>query len=578
MNQKLVHDTLIQRLAALSQLEETTGITFVDRKENEQHWTWGQIWDRAERSAQTLLSNGVKSGDRVAIILPTSIEFMDSYFGCQRIGAVAIPLYPPVRLGKLDEYIDKTVAMFQAAQITHLISNKKTRRILGQVVQHISKLQTHLQAEKLHQNDPAEVPFPSADDLAMAQFSSGTTVAPKPVGLTHRQILANVDAILSHIPINDGLEQKGCSWLPLYHDMGLIGCIFPALSVNASMILIPPEVFLARPAIWLRAIARHKCTISPAPNFAYALCVERIKDEELAEHDLSSWWFALNGAEPVSPSVLRAFSERFAEFGLPKSAITPVYGLAEAALAVTFSDPKANFETHFFNRQKLEMGTAEAIEKHPNAIEMASVGIPLPDFNISIRDSSNQPCAPGQIGKIFAKGPSIMEGYLDRDVQPIVEGWLDTGDVGFVHQEELFISGRAKDVIVLRGANHSPHSIENALNGIEGIRTGCSAAVGDITEQGEALIVFAEMRHHRSDLAEDCGKAITRHTGLKADAIILLEAGTLPRTSSGKIRRREALRLWKTGELEPPQNVSPLFLTNALLKSAWGYFRAKTGV
>ena len=195
------------------------------------------------------------------------------------------------------------------------------------------------------------------------------------------------------------------------------------------------------------------------------------------------------GLELVSPSVLRNLGTRFAEFGLPKSAITPVYGLAEAALAVTFSNPKSDFETHFFDRRKLEMGTAEITVQSPNAVEMASVGIPLPESNVAIRDANNNPCPPGQIGQIFAKGPSIMQGYLDRDIQPIVDGWLDTGDVGFVHQNELFISGRAKDVIVLRGSNHSPHSIENALNDIEGIRTGCAAAC---------------WRHHRARRGTHC--------------------------------------------------------------------------
>lgn len=576
MSSKPIHDTISSRLQkSASTNDNGKGIIFVDRKENEIKWSWAQIWERACRSATYLGSQGVKKGDRVGIILPTGIEFMDSYFGCQIIGAIPIPLYPPVRLGRLDEYISKTVAMFEAAHIQFLISNKRTRRILGQVVVKVPHLIGHFKAQDLILSPPIDVFDLDADQLAMAQFSSGTTVKPKPVGLSHKQILSNVDAILHHIPLNGGIEQKGCSWLPLYHDMGLIGCIFPALSAGADLVLISPENFLAKPAIWLRSISKHKCTVSPAPNFAYALCLERIKDTDLSECDLSSWWFALNGAEPVASHILRDFSARFGEWGFPATALTPVYGLAEAALAVTFSDPKEVFSALIFDRQKLSLGEAVTCTPNDQAVEMASVGKALHGFEVEIRNDEGIKVPQGIVGHIFAKGPSIMWGYLDGTENPITNGWLNTGDKGFLIQDELFISGREKDVIILNGANHSPHDIEQALDQITGVRTGCVAAVSDITQDGEHLIVFVEFRTIEPELAKKCSEAILAATGLRASAIILLDAGTLARTSSGKIRRHETLRQWKEGILTPPDTVSPYFLTSALIKSAWGYIRTK---
>jgi fatty-acyl-CoA synthase len=570
------HDTISSRLQrSASTNDNGKGIIFVDRKENEIKWSWAQIWERACRSASHLRSQGVKNGDSVGIILPTGIEFMDSYFGCQIIGAIPIPLYPPVRLGRLDEYISKTVAMFEAANIQFLISNKRTGRILGQVVVKLPNLVGHFKAQDLIQTSPIDTFNFNTDQLAMAQFSSGTTVKPKPVGLTHKQILSNVDAILHHIPLDDGIEQKGCSWLPLYHDMGLIGCIFPALSAGADLVLISPENFLAKPAVWLRSISKHKCTVSPAPNFAYALCLERIKDSDLSGCDLSSWWFALNGAEPIASHILRDFSARFGQWGFPATALTPVYGLAEAALAVTFSDPKKSYSSLLFDRQKLSLGEAVSCQSDAHAVEMASVGKALNGFEIEIRNEKGMAVPQGTVGNIFAKGPSIMWGYLDGTENPVENGWLKTGDKGFLFKDELFISGREKDVIILNGANHSPHDIEQALDQITGVRTGCVAAVSDITQDGEHLIVFVEFRTIEPDLAKKCSEAILAATGLRASAIILLDSGTLARTSSGKIRRHETLRQWKEGILSPPDTVSPYFLTSALIKSAWGYIKTK---
>ena len=316
------HETLVHALAAGAKTAE--GFIFVDGREAETSVSFHTLEERAARAASALRDRGVEPGDCVAIILPTGPSFFDALLGCQRLGAVPVPLYPPVRLGRMDEYVDKTVAMLNAVRATALISDKRVRRILGRVVE--QRPTPSIRAEELLSAELYDGPLPSADDLAMVQFSSGTTVAPKPVALTHRQVIANVDAILSFVPTNDGVRRVGACWLPLYHDMGLIGCVFSAIVSAGTLVLIPPEQFLAKPHLWLRAISRHRVTTSPAPNFAYALCTERIKDEQMDGVDLSMWALALNGAEPVAPASLRAFTQRFAQWGLSPNALTPVYG------------------------------------------------------------------------------------------------------------------------------------------------------------------------------------------------------------------------------------------------------------
>jgi acyl-CoA synthetase (AMP-forming)/AMP-acid ligase II len=330
------------------------------------------------------------------------------------------------------------------------------------------------------------------------------------------------------------------SWLPLYHDMGLIGCLLLAVVRPGPLTLIPPEVFLARPALWLRAISRKRATISVAPNFAYGLCARRVRDEELNGVDLSSWRFALNGAEPVAPAVLRRFVERFRPYGFSEKALMPVYGLSEASLAVTFTPPTRGPRT-------LE---------HEHR-ELASVGAPLPGIDVEVRD-----------GRIFVRGPSVMREYFgnpEATKTTLNGGWLDTGDLGFVEQGELFVTGRAKDVIIVNGANHAPQEFEEALDDIPFVRPGCAIAVGAPGDEGEELVLLVETT---GEVAEDVIPArVVERTGVRPRQVHLLAPGTLPRTSSGKLRRAEALRQLQNGELRPPDKVTLLHLAKEAARS-----------
>jgi acyl-CoA synthetase (AMP-forming)/AMP-acid ligase II len=566
--------TLPARLARAAALARAAdGLRFVDRDERATFFGWAEVHARALRAAGALAEAGVRPGDRVAIVVPTDPVFFDAFFGAQLCGAVPVPLYPPVRLGRLGEYFDRTAAMLRAVDAVALVADRRVRRVLGQVVARWRPRLGVLDAEDLakgHARAPADV---RPGDLAMVQFSSGTTADPKPVALTHEQTLANcdaiVDVILRHLPA-DEVSHGGASWLPLYHDMGLIGCVFPALTHPAALTLMPPEAFLARPALWLRTIARYGATVSPAPDFAYALCAARVADAELDGCDLSCWRLALDGAEPISPRTLRTFAARFARFGLRPEALTPVYGLSEAALAVTFSDPARPPRTLRVDRGVLAAGRTQFSESS-QAAEVVSVGRPLRGFDVEVRRPDGMPAREGIVGRVWVRGPSVMAGYLGRPERPVVDGWLDTGDQGFVRGGELYVTGRAKDVIILRGRNHAPQDVERAIDEVAGVRPGCAAAVGAIDEEGEHLLLFVEARDPHPGLDDACRAAVRAATGLDPYLVFVLPPGTLPRTSSGKIRRGETLRRWREGTLTPPAPVNALTMAGALARSAVGY-------
>ncbi len=575
--------------AALASVADISGhgLRFLDRHGRPDMHPWKAVVDRARSTAGRLLATGVSPGDRVAMVYPTGPAFFDAFFGTLLAGAVPVPLYPPVRLGRLDEYHPRTAKMIEVVGAVVVLTDPSILRLLGPTIEQSRPALGVLLLDDLKGGEPAHIAA-RPDQLGLVQFSSGTTGAPKAVALTHRALMAQTYALqalmLQAYPEDEHLPHSGCSWLPLYHDMGLIGCVFPALAHGASLTLIRPEHFIARPATWLRAMSDHQATISVAPNFAYALCTERIQDAELDGVDLSHWRIGLNGAEPVAPSTLTAFVDRFSPWGLRAETLSPVYGLSEAALAVTFSDLKRPFSTRRYDREALSMKGRALRDEDGRA--HVSLGRPLPGFEVAIRNSTGEALPDRTLGHIWAKGPSLMRGYLndpEATQSALHQGWLKTGDLGFFDEGELFVTGRAKDLILLRGRNHEPQVIEEAVQHVEGVRRGCTAAVSTLKE-GEAterLMLFIETpRRGRTPdpeaLTEQCAKAVREHVGLTVDQIVILSPGTLPRTSSGKIRRAETLARHQRGTLNAPERIGWWRLTRHLLHSARALRRSRS--
>jgi acyl-CoA synthetase (AMP-forming)/AMP-acid ligase II len=585
--------TLTEMLEAAAQSD--SGFTFWDLNERETFLPFAGLWGRARRMAAALLELGVRAGDRVALIFPTCPELVEAFFATVLAGAVPVPLYPPLRLGRLDEYHRTTAAMLRAVGARLLLASGRVKRFLGQTVL-ASRLELGCRSVEELPGGASPPPLEAVDprSLAFIQFSSGTTANPKPVALTHEDLLAQCAVLRSFLPEERGHPQRGVSWLPLYHDMGLIGFLLGALYYPGPLTLISPEAFLAKPILWLRAISKHRATISAAPNFGYGLCLTRIRDADLEGLDLSSWRLALNGAETVSPTLIRQFEHRFGPYGFDARALRPVYGLAEATLAVTFTPARSEIKTHSVDPEALSLSE----ELREGAREVASVGSPIPGVRVDIRGPNGESLGPGRLGKIHVIGPSVMQGYFgqpDASQAVLRERWLDTGDLGFVFEGELYISGRAKDVIIIRGANHAPQEFEEWASRVPGVRVGCVVALPLMPKTGdeaEQLLLLAERAKegaggHRApvrqakgteappDLAEEICRTVALHTGIRPHTVELLAPGTLPRTSSGKLRRAEALKRYVAGTLRAPRLVNAATLAAERLKSALALMRAE---
>ena len=549
--------TLVEalRFAAGQDIE----LRFQDRPGRVTAYRYREVLERARRVAGALQERGIQPGDRVALILPTSIHFYDAFFGVLFAGAIPSALYPPVRLGLLSEWKQRTAAMLRRLPAKLVLTDK---RLLGLVGHPTTAAQIPLGALKvadlLDSKPPQFDAVPRVNDLAFVQFSSGTTGDPKPVGLSHYNMIANAESIMSTFP-GDTKQHSGVSWLPLYHDMGLIGALVTALITPGTLTLLPPERFIARPRLWLEALSESKATISVAPNFAFGLCADRVDD--LEGLDLSHWMVALCGAEPVHPATLDRFVERFGQVGLRPEALTPVYGLAEATLAVTFTDLSTPFTRLSGSRESIEKN--RCFKPLDGGYEWVSVGKPIPNHSVKICEGERV-LEEGRVGRVWAHGPGIMQGYLDdpeATSEILIDGWLDTGDEGFMWGGELYLTGRAKDLIILRGRNHDPAVIEQAIDGIEGLRSGCNAAFAVTVDEEEAVVLLAEAHGAVSEeTLVAMRQAVRGTTGLNPAAVEVLPAGTLPRTSSGKIRRSEARQRWLDEVLSAPDQPGVLRL------------------
>jgi acyl-CoA synthetase (AMP-forming)/AMP-acid ligase II len=535
-------DTLLGSLDRAAAHRPEYRVGFLDRAEREPGLTWSEVRERALAVAGALVARGVSPGDVVGVVLPTGPEFFAAFFGALAAGAAPAPLEPSPRLGHLDDYHERTTARLAAAGARLLVTDIASAPALEAPRARVGPAPEVVVIDSLA--GPAFLHPARPGERALVQFSSGATGDPKAVPLTHANLITNVRAIRRFL-VGEGapLVPHTVSWLPLHHDMGLVGAVLTALDHPASITLLPPDLFASRPALWLRAIARHRASVSAAPDFGYAWCVERVRDEEMEGHDLSGWCRALDGAETVSAATLRRFAARFARFGFRAEAFTPVYGLAEAALAVTAAAPGGALKSVRLDRAALALGR---VVEAADGLEVVSVGRPLDGVEVRAPE--------GRVGPVLVRGASVMRGYLggrEADGGLLDGGWLDTGDLGFLRGGELHLCGRTRDLVILRGRNHPPQEFEQPLEAVEGLRPGGCAAFGHHPgdDGAERLVILVEARAPAADLGERCRSAVLRATGIDPAAVVFVAPGRLPRTSSGKVRRGEARRRWLDGTL-----------------------------
>ena len=552
--------------------------------------TFGELYDRASAVAGQLQRRGLEPGQTVGIMLPTCAEFFHTFAGILLSGGIPVPIYPPFRADRIAEYATRQSNILRNAEARFLVTFRQAEGLARLLQPRVPTLRDVLNAQRLAgAAPPADLVsaawrpienlshHASGEEIALLQYTSGSTGDPKGVTLTHTNLLANIHAIVEGVDLQP--EDVAVSWLPLYHDMGLIGAWFVPLFSGVPVVVMSPLAFLSRPERWLWAIHRHRGTISPAPNFAYELCVRKIPDKDLAGLDLSSWRAAINGAEPVLPATIERFVARFAAYGFRREAPLPVYGLAEASLAVSVPKVGSGYKVDRIERDAFESGgrAVPVAPGHLSPLEFVNAGKPLPNVEVRIVGGDGRALGERVEGRLWFRSPSATSGYYrnpDATRELMREGgWLDSGDLAYQADGELYITGRAKDVIIKAGRNLYPHEIEDVAGRVAGVRAGCVVAFGtpDARSGTERLVVTAEVRNmaEANRIASDITRAVNAAMGLLPDQIEILPPHSIPKTSSGKLRRSETRRLLldrRLGKKLPPawMQLGKLAARNAL--------------
>jgi 1-acyl-sn-glycerol-3-phosphate acyltransferase len=521
--------------------------------------TYQQLQAGARVVAGALTNAGLPAGATVALMLPTSAGYLHVFLGVLLAGAIPVPIYPPTRPSQLEEHVRRHAGILTNAGVDTLVTIPEARLVARFLKARVPSVRAVLSIDELMRGPSGTATHaPAADSIAMLQYTSGSTGDPKGVVLTHAELLANIRAMGRAVSATD--SDVFVSWLPLYHDMGLIGAWLGSLYFGCLFVVMPPTSFLARPAGWLRAIQEHRATLSASPNFGYELCVRRLSDEDLAGLDLSSWRIAFNGAEAVSPDTLERFARRFAPYGFKPQSMTPVYGLAEAAVGLTFPPTERGPLIDCVDRRHMmDEGRAVPVAAaQPDALRFVSCGRPLPGYEVRVLDSDGSEAAERVEGTVEFRGPSATAGYFSNpraSAQLRRAGWLDTGDRGYLASSELFITGRVKDIVIRRGRHIYPEEIERAVGELEGIRRGCVAAFGtrETTNATEKLVIVAETRDtdaaSLAQLRARINRGVVALVGEPPEEILLVAPHSVLKTSSGKLRRAATRIAYEDGTL-----------------------------
>ena len=522
--------------------------------------TYAELYAAAGEAAGGLQRAGLHLGDRVALMFPTHPDLLIAFFGVMLAGGVPVPVYPPLRPGELGDYWRRQTGILRNCGARLMLVAPELyerRRAIGTLAGSVERLLT---VSLLRQAQARPEPVPcQGDDLAMLQYTSGSTADPKGVMLSHANLLANIRA-MGRVAGVSALDVC-VSWLPLYHDMGLIGAWLGSLYFGVPLVLMPPQSFLLHPEQWLRTLQRFGATLSAAPNFAYELCLSRIEESALDGLDLGRLRLCFCGAEPVVPETMERFIARFGRFGLSPRVLLPVYGLAENSLGLTFPPPGRGLRVLRVRRDRfLRDGDAiVATDPAEPSLRFVSCGAALPGNELRIVDDYDHDRPDGRQGHVQFRGPSASAGYFRNPgpTRQLLHGdWRDTGDLGFLVDGELYLSGRSKDVIIRAGQHLHPQGIEQAVGDVPGVRRGRVAAFGTRLRGTERLVVVAETRlgdpRRRDALRLAINAAVLACTGAPADDIVLAVPGTVLKTSSGKLRRAACRSAYETGHLDVP--------------------------
>ena len=531
--------------------------------------SYGGLLVQARSVARGLSALSIDPGRTVAIMLPTGLDYLASFLGVLLVGAIPVPIYPPARPSQVEEHLKRHARILGNAECRALITSREIAAVARLLQAQVPAIRHVVTAASLYRTDEGGV-LPDTgrpDDIAFLQYTSGSTGDPKGVQLTHSNLLSNIRAMGENIGVTD--QDIFVSWLPLYHDMGLIGAWLGSLYHACPLVLMSPLAFLGRPYRWLQAIHRHGGTLSAAPNFAYELCLSKVDDRDIEGLNLSSWRMAFNGAEPVSPRTIERFSRRFARYGFRPETMAPVYGLAECSVGLAFPPTRRIPPIDRVDRGILEReGRAVAVDATaPDHLEVVGCGQPLRGHQVRIVDERGRELPERRVGRLQFQGPSATTGYFRNPEasRRLFDGpWLETGDLAYIAGGDIYITSRVKDMIIRAGRNVYPHELEELVGEIDGIRKGCVAVFGarETAEGTERLVVLAETREtdeaRREALREGIRTAALDLTGVPADEVVLVPPQSVLKTSSGKVRRAACRERYERGMIEPHRQPLPL--------------------
>lgn len=563
-----IFSSLVTLLAhrAETQPDDRAYLFLSDRGTEEAALTFSQLRDAAQALAARL-TKIAKPGDRAILVFPPGLEFLVAFFGCLIARVIAVPMMVPRRQSARDSSAGIMANCEPAVALTSpafAIRNDLQARFKSEQIQWLSVDLTQTG------RGAADLPQPQPEDIAFLQYTSGSTSDPKGVAVSHANLLANLEMI--RLALGNTRQSTYVNWVPLYHDMGLILNALEALYVGALCVLMAPNAFMQRPLNWLRAIHHYRAEVGCSPNFGFDLCVSRYRADQMEGVDLSSWKVALNGAEPVHSETIKRFNETFADHGFNPNAAFPAYGMAEATLLIAGGSRGADHVTRAVSRSGLQAHAVRAPLDETDVQTLVGCGRALAGERIAIVDPDTCRRLPsGQAGEIWVNGPNVARAYwrntdasminlnaqiADEDKQA---KWLRTGDLGFLDEaSELFITGRIKDLVIIRGINHYPQDIEHTVQALHpALRQNCGAVFSVPDEQGEeSLVIVQEIERterNRIDAVEMTGlirEGVTDQHELFARHIVLIRQGSLPKTTSGKIQRSLTRRLWLEGRLE----------------------------
>jgi fatty-acyl-CoA synthase len=540
--------TLVDAVRALAD-DRARGFVFVRPDGQERLYSFHDIAGECERRAGHLAARGLRKGDRLAMVIPDSEEFVLSFLGALFAGVVPVPIYPQLSFKNIDGYHDTVAHIVRASGARMLLTTATTRPyvepVLGRTGAGGGEAPALATVDELAGDAGRAAPGVRPDDLAFLQFTSGSTSRPKGVMVTHANLAANAEAFMLHGLRRDPAVDKGVSWLPLFHDMGLIGFVVGPLFTNVPCVFLPTASFVRAPRLWLDKIHEHRGTITYAPNFAYALVAKRLKDRDVEGLDLSCLRIAGCGAEPIQARALRDFAERLAPAGFDSRAFVPSYGMAEATLALTFVPLREGLKTDVQGQQ-----------------ELVDCGRAFPQHEIAIIDEAGRRLGDREVGQIVARGPSVTGGYFEepeltaQTYKPLAgdeDGapWLHTGDLGYLVEGRLFVCGRLKDIIIVRGRNYYPSDIEWAVGDLPGIRRGnvVAFAVGEGVGEEQLVVCCEGAASDAASIREGAIACIAARFGLTAHEVVVAPLASLPRTSSGKPQRRRTRQMYLDGTL-----------------------------